>query len=539
LTSKYNQLLLLIVSLLVVSKAAIASQWYETYISTIPLNSKEYKVSLKPELFTEGKKDVDRFREMFEQILKRDQLVKSYLGKKRVKKKTRYVSFYDTKGDCLLKNNGYSLRDRTAYEVGERWLSVKYRSRDIEESGDRVVDDSRAKGIQKFEEDLVGIESIYSHSNKVKVSDDLDIQQEALALFPTLKRTGLSKRHRLVKVGDYTAREYNYVVGKVRFDQRYKKADKSTKKFKDQSIRKIELTLWYIDGRDTPIMAEVTWKIRDKKGEYHQESVQNGNNLFNQLKMLHAWVDPNPEPKTMMIYAHSIGFCNSAATMAAKQDTTILSFVETVEVNAKGGAHVSTEVMLKGAKDQNILLPLNFKEAKNVTGSIPIAPLRVNGTWFFSIKLDGSTSISYQYDVDRYMDWRIGLDLDGFPNIAVKGHENVMVKYKFTNTSVHKINNYRLKMRAPPGYSISRIVGIAPKKIKKVDPDRFQLVPGGIDIGYTQGDAIHDTQAFTLPTGRYAGATFFIRPNNKGWFILILGVGLALVWLVTNRDVLK
>ncbi|MBT3236419.1 MAG: hypothetical protein HN353_10750 [Bdellovibrionales bacterium] len=525
--------------LLILSSTAIASQWDEIYIDTIPLNSKEYKISLKPEQFNGGKRDVDRFRYLFEKILTPAQLVKSYYGKKRARKKTRYVTFYDTKGECLLKNNGFSLRERTAFEVGERWVNVKYRSRDIEESGDRNVNDHQQRGIQKFEEDLVGIESIYSHSNKVQISDQLDIPQNALTIFPVLGLTGLTNQHQLVKVGNYTVTEYNYVLAKMRFDRRYNKSDSNTKKFKKRSIRKIELALWYIEGRDTPIMAEVTWKIKDKNGNYYQESVQSGNNLFNQLKLLDDWVDPNPEPKTTMIYAHSIGFCNSAATKAAKQDTTILSLVEQIDVNSKGGAHVNTTVMLRGAKDQNVLLPLNFKEAKSVTGSVPIAPVKINGTWFFSIKLDGKSIITYQYDVDRFMDWRIGLDLDGFPNVAVKGHQNVMVKYKFTNTSVHKINNYRLKMRVPPKYAISRIIGVVPKKIKRVDPDRFQLVANGVDVGFTQGEASHETQAFTLPTGAYAGITLLIRPEKKSPWLLILGVGLIILWLAKNRDILK
>ncbi|MBL6989209.1 MAG: hypothetical protein ISR65_05500 [Bacteriovoracaceae bacterium] len=521
------------------SWAFITNPYDEIYISTIPLNSKEYKVSLKPSLFKNGLKSIDEYREVIEGILSPGQLVKSYIGKKRDEKKTRLVSFYDTAGSCILKNNGFSLRDRNAVEVGERWASIKYRSKDIEESGDRSVDDAQKKGIQKFEEDLVGVDSIYSHSNKLKVAKDISLEHEALKIFPSLRRSGLSPSHRLVKVGNYTAHEFNYVLGEIRVDTRYKKGVKKTKKFKKLSLRKLELTLWFLPNKSDPIIAEITWKIKDESGQYNKETLRSANNLFNKLKAMKKWVDPNPEPKTLMIYAHSAGFCSSAAMRASKTDITILSYLEKLKINKLGHAHVSVEVLLKGASNEEILLPLNFREAKNVKGTVPIWPVKINGTWYFSIQVKGKNRFTYEYDVFRYLDWRVGLDLDGFPNPTVGQFENVRVKYKFTNTSVHKINNYRLQVRVPDGYAISRVVGVAPKKLRKVDLDRFVLVKGGIDVGYAQNEAKDDTQAFSLSTGKYAGVTFYMKPAKRGYLIFIVGLLLCLGWLIFYRDILK
>ncbi|MBT4793070.1 MAG: hypothetical protein HON90_15965, partial [Halobacteriovoraceae bacterium] len=511
---KFKTNLIFLLITLVLPFKGYANQWETSYVDTIPLNSKEFKISLRPELFSRDVGTIDKYREVVEKLLAKN-LNKSYLGKKRNKSKTRLVSFFDTKGSCILKNNGYSLRERRATEVGERWINVKYRNRDIEESGNRPIEDLQKRGTHKFEEDIVGVDSIYSHSNKMEIEEDFDISRDALLVYPHLSRSGLQPSHKLVKVGNYTAHEYNYVLGRARFDKRFDKNNKRTKKYKKQSLRAIELTLWFLDGSKHPIVAEVTWKVKDKNGKYHKQNLLNANSFFNRLKRLEYWVDPNPESKTLMIYAHSLGFCNSSAKKSSKQETNILNLTEKIQVNKKGHAHIRTEVLLKGSKGERILLPINFKEAKNIKSNLKAEAIRINGVWYMALVLNGSGSIWYEYDVYRFMDWRIGLDQDGFPNPLVGHHKNVVVKHKFTNTSVHKINTYQLEVKVPPGYEISRILSVAPKKIRKVDPDRFVISKETVRLGFSQSDANDETQVFSLKTGQYAGISINVKPAEK------------------------
>jgi len=512
----------------------------ETFISTIPLNSKEYKLELKPELFFEGRKSIDRFRKVIESVLMPGQLVKSYIGKKHIKRKSRHVYFYDTAGTCILSNNGYYLRERISHEIGLRTADIKYRSPDIEESGDRSVDDAFNMGIQKFEEDIVGINSLYTHSAKTEVPMDLDIAARALDIYPVLARSGLTRKHKLVRVGNYTANEYNYALAKVQFDNDYIDEDKKPDpKSKKGAVRKMELTLWFLPGEDKPMGAELSWKLKEKTGAYKKGTLRNASNLYNKIKVLDEWINPYPESKTLLFYSHAGGFCDSSSVPASKAALTILSYKETITVNAIGGAHVSVDVLLKGRNKGEILLPLNFREALNVKGNVPTRPIRINGTWYFLVKLDGGDKLHYEYDVHRYLDWRIGLDIYGYPNLAKGQFENVKVNYLFVNTSVHKINNYLLHVRLPEGFLISRNVVVYPLKPRVVNPDRYKLVKGGINVGFSLNDAADHTQAFSLTTGKSVGVSFFMKPGKRNYLMLIVGLLVCLGWLFYSRNTIK
>ncbi|MBL6990840.1 MAG: hypothetical protein ISR65_13730 [Bacteriovoracaceae bacterium] len=402
----------------------------ETFINTIPLNSKEYKLELRPELFFKGLQSIDKFRKVIESSLTPGQLVKSYIGKGRIEKKTRKVYFYDTPNTCVLANNGYYLRERVSYEIDSRTVDLKYRSIDIEESGDRLVDNVHKVGKQKFEADIVGINTLYTHSNKTEIPLELDIAKSALDIYPVLSRSGLTREHKLVKVGNYTAHEYNYALAKVQFDSSYIDTNNpAQKKSKVGTIRKMELTLWFLPGEDKPMGAELSWKLKDRRGAYKKETLRNAGNLYNKIKVNDVWVNPYPESKTLLFYSNAGGFCDSSATLASTSALTILSYEETVSVNKIGGASVSVDVLLKGKNSGKMLLPLNFKEALNVKGNMPIRAVKITGTWYFLITLDGRNKIHFEFDVNRYLDWRIGLDIYGYPNLAKGQFGNVSLNF--------------------------------------------------------------------------------------------------------------
>lgn len=516
----------------------------ETFINTIPLNSKEYKLELRAELFFDGQQSIDRFRKLIESVLTDGQLVKSYIGAKQLKKKTRHVYFYDTAGTCILANNGYYLRERVSPKIDKRTADLKYRSRDIEESGDRIVDDVNKEGEQKFEEDIVGIDSLFTHSNKTEIPADLDISTAALDIYPVLARAGLTRKHQLVKVGNYTANEFNYALAKVQFDSAFIDKDndpkqKPKKKSKQGAIRNLELTLWFLPGETQPMGAELSWKLKEKTGEYNKETLRNAGNLYNKIKRLDKWINPYPESKTLLFYSHAGGFCDSSAVAASKSALTILSYEETIDVNKIGGAHVRVDVLLKGKSQDEILLPLNFREALNVKGNVPVKPVKITGTWYFLVKLDGGDKLHYEYDVNRYLDWRVGLDIYGYPNLAKGEFGNVKVSYLFTNTSVHKINNYLLHVKIPEGFHVSKKVAVSPAKPRVVNPDRYKLVKGGIDVGYSLNDATDHTQAFHLTTGHSVGVSFFMKPVKRSYFILVVGLLVCLGWLFYARKIFE
>ncbi len=516
------------------------NEYEETYIDTIPLNSMEYKLELKADLFTDGKRSVDRLRKAIESILLEGQLVRSYMGKGRMKRKTRKVYFYDTRGTCILANNGYYLRERVSYEIGSRTVDIKYRSRDIEESGDRLVDDSYRAGKQKFEEDIVGIDSLYTHSNKTEIPEDVEIESQALDIYPTLSRAGLTRDHKLEQVGGYTATEYNYALGKIQYDNKFIDPDvKRSKKFKKGMVRRMELTLWYLPGVETPLGAELSWKLKDREGDYRKDVLQNADNLYNKIKGMTEWINPYPESKTLLFYSHAGGFCDSAAVLASDVALTILSYKETLSVNNIGGVHVDVDVLFKGKSKKTVLLPINFVEVLNVKSNMKVRPVRKMGVWYMQVQLDGSDKLHFSFDVYRYLNWRAGLDVYGFPNLDKGQFDNVKVKYQFVNTSVHKINNYLLNVRVPAGYLISRNIRVYPLKPNPVAPDRFRLVKGGIDVGYTLNEAYDHTQAFMLTTGKSVGVSFFMRPGKRNYLLLIACLLIIFGWLYFGRHMVK
>lgn len=94
-------------------------------------------------------------------------------------------------------------------------------------------------------------------------------------------------------------------------------------------------------------------------------------------------------------------------------------------------------------------------------------------------------------------------------------------------------------MRLPEGFLISRNIMVFPKKQRPVNPDRFKVVEGGIDVGFSLNEATDHTQAFSLTTGKFVGVSFFMRPAKKNYLIAIAGLLICIGWLFYARDVLK
>ena len=282
-------------------------------MSTRSVESREYKVMLRPAFFVGGEgallRKAGEFWQAFTAAI--EDIVLDTDGDLDSIKKKRAISFFDTADRCLRKSD-YVFRRRhdTVGPAAERETEVtlKFRHPDRYLAQGRNMDASvEENGETKLEEDIKSpFRSLFSHSTTQPVGpdDSFESMNDIVALYPGIKESVecCKPDETISKVGDFTARELVIAGGD-------KDAD-----FEIQSDPKVEaecaLVVWYDSGgsKTEPVLAEFSFRYKDKKERYPAKMVQRAYEAFKCLQEeLAEWLDPESMTKTAYVYSRGSG----------------------------------------------------------------------------------------------------------------------------------------------------------------------------------------------------------------------------------------
>lgn len=214
----------------------------------------------------------------------------------------RMITFYDT-SDHLFRNNGLVFRRRI--EEAEFQFTLKARSED------RYISDGfdleEADGLNnklKFEEDIAPpFRSRFSHSNTVKFHGNTDCPfgktptalKDAASLFPVLGDLSsngetVSKKTKLLPVNGMTANERVYKGPML--------------KLGGSESASIAVILWSNGWNGRPLVAEFSFRYRDKNEDYSAKTAQSARRFFEAIQTL-DWCSPASVTKTQYVYRES------------------------------------------------------------------------------------------------------------------------------------------------------------------------------------------------------------------------------------------
>lgn len=263
------------------------------------LDSREYKLMLDPKQFA-GYDPTPALSSLETDLL--DRMVRSGLeletnGTVTALRAERTVKFYDTPGECALRERGFIFRERSS--DGDREVTLKFRSPDRYVAASHDLDASRAAAEHKFEEDIKpGFRSIFSQSNTAGIGsrkrfDDIG---DLADLFEGIEQADIPNSTPLAVVAG--APMYEYVFGRRIFDLGDLTAEMS-------------VTLWYLDPADTePAVAELSFKYEEDERDLDPESVATGIRLFERMTSLGRWVADDSPTKTAFVYSIDPTFCD-------------------------------------------------------------------------------------------------------------------------------------------------------------------------------------------------------------------------------------
>lgn len=278
-------------------------------MSTRSVESREYKVMLRPDLFAGDETALlhkaGEFWKAFTEAI--EDIVLDTDGDLDSITKKRAISFFDTADRCLRKSD-YMFRERQDMEGStdepETEVTLKFRHPDRYLAQGRNMDASvEDDGETKLEEDIKSpFQSLFSHSTTQPVSpeDSFKTMSDIAALYPDVEESleCYEPDEIVTRVGDFTAREVVIAGGD-------KDAD-----FEIRSDSKVEaecaLVVWYdLNGSETePVIAEFSFRYGDKKERYPAKMVQRAYEAFQCLQEeLAEWLDPESMTKTAYVYS--------------------------------------------------------------------------------------------------------------------------------------------------------------------------------------------------------------------------------------------
>ncbi len=242
------------------------------------VNSREFKILLKPELF------INR-NDGFEKVLICAKEAANELGVKLLFKprgamyapKFRRIVFYDTP-DFSLRKKGYALRKRVKYKnrsfQDDFELMLKFRNSDPSAAG--RVDTSAAgylASVSKFEQDIAvaldpntkayAMKFLYSRSTKLKdMRGDFRTVEEFAKIFPALRGLGLPLNTPLAPVRGVDYLELKIEPAKLLY-------------FGEGLTCEFDISIWYRGETNTPMIAEISYdyEIDDYPGKMKSAAV--------------------------------------------------------------------------------------------------------------------------------------------------------------------------------------------------------------------------------------------------------------------------
>jgi hypothetical protein len=254
------------------------SEITNNYNNKLLLNSREYKIMLKPTIFENKKKGRDKLVRIINNLVKENYAVFELAKQEEKVRKTWYL---DTKKKDLYYKNAFLLRIREehdkessnnvkGYEVTfknrhpDRLLAASY---DISNPDENPNPEFRKKEI-KFEEDII-TPFISKFSTSVKLDYEklpiLDKYRDLEFIFPNLD-LNISPEKNLLIVNGFVADETSSTLGKLRFN--------------DGSEASLQYSLWYRSkNKKSPVIAEFDIDINANESETSNKTLLEGFSL--------------------------------------------------------------------------------------------------------------------------------------------------------------------------------------------------------------------------------------------------------------------
>lgn len=264
------------------------------------VDSKEYKVLLTPSLFASNPNTAaSSLLSALSARLSQLNFDKTISGSFALDG-SDVVSYLDTPGTCVVRNNKYAVRYRTGTDND---IEFKFSHPDEELSSFTDVSGSGKNNSGKLETDVDPGSLVYSNSSKQDpASSGAPASVSALiSQFPGASVFSAYSSQSLVKVNglSLTQKEYDGPSSDL-----------------GQSVAEFTLTLWYIGSSSTPSLAELSFRIDADSGSYFTTPVmQRSQILMQAMDTLTSWDLSPSTTKTAWVYNYASssypgGFCN-------------------------------------------------------------------------------------------------------------------------------------------------------------------------------------------------------------------------------------
>lgn len=264
------------------------------------VDSKEYKVLVDPKPFAkQPTAAASRLLQALQQRLNALSFDKTISGGFSANGRDT-VRYYDSAGSCVLQAHAYSLRQR---QGDDEDVEFKFRHGDEELSAATAVAAAGNQATEKLETDLSPAQLAYSHSSKFTTGTAPTSIQALIGQFPGATALQADHATPLVVVNDLRVEQQEYAGPSSDLG-------KSTAKF--------TLSLWYLPGQATPVLAELSFRIKANDQAYYSRPVlQRSQTLFRAISSLDGWSLAASTTKTGWVYAYQSaaypnGFCTAS-----------------------------------------------------------------------------------------------------------------------------------------------------------------------------------------------------------------------------------
>lgn len=263
--------------------------------------SREYKLALKAKHFTGNESallqtaggfwlELQKAIKSIAEVAEREITIKS----------RREIKFYDTQ-ELILQNLKYIFRERTDLATNQKEITLKFRHPDryVSQDRDMSVLDS-AEGETKFEEDIKApFFVLYSFSSTRPVEDETELKKlkHLIKIYPGLGEQ-LEQRQSEEKIAIVNDLVINETV--INGPQIILNNDSSEK-------AECALIVWYDEAKsgEKPIIAEFSFRYKNKKEEYNAETSQKAYDVFMLIQQkMKGWIDKKNATKTGLVFAN-------------------------------------------------------------------------------------------------------------------------------------------------------------------------------------------------------------------------------------------
>jgi hypothetical protein len=263
------------------------------------VDSKEYKVLLDPSKFASNPSSAasSLLRDLGVRL---SQLAfdKTVSGSFSTDKRDT-VSYYDTAGTCVARNNGYAVRFRQGDDSD---IQFKFSHADEELSAFTDVSGAGKNKSSKLETDISPGSLQYSHSTKQDPAKGAPASvSDLITQFPGASALSAYKSQALVPVNGLSITQQEYTGPSSDLGD---------------SDAEFTLSLWYVGTSSTPALAELSFRVDADDDSYFTTPVlQRSQTLSQAIGSLSGWTLSTSSGKTAWLYnyrsaSYPNGFCN-------------------------------------------------------------------------------------------------------------------------------------------------------------------------------------------------------------------------------------